>query len=494
MKSRKKTDVMRGFNIRVFSFFFGLLIAGLYLSAGAQIYEPEGLNMPGTWNTWTNPPTNNLALASSTQVTGGRVEKITDGAPRWQTILKVAATGGDLTAGTYTWLFTSGPLTNAFQNKWAAVTVIMDSLQLYTKEGATDNSVTLENGFYYTVNWEDIGYVNSRAIFMKTSQEPVEITGVTFPEPVASNSPETITMTLSGQVSSAEHIFTRYSVDNWVTSAAVPATVTGSTATAQIPGQPAGTTVSFYAFSSTKASVTADYDLYTIHYKINDTTNYSYTVVGTVPDISYASLDHPGSGSIQPSQPFEIFGNCGIPFITGYPTPAAGLEAWIGWNAQNTNPATWSNWAPASYFQPSSTYDQFKGNLGALITTQGRWYYAFRYKYYSGGYVYGGFGTTTNGFWNGTTSVSGVLDVSVGLGEMAFPGLKIYPNPASDLVNIELREPATIRLSNILGSTILIREISAGIQQINIASLKPGIYHLEISAGARMVHRSFVKQ
>jgi hypothetical protein len=35
----------------------------------AQIWEPEGINMPGAWNSWTNPPDNNLALASFTQVT-----------------------------------------------------------------------------------------------------------------------------------------------------------------------------------------------------------------------------------------------------------------------------------------------------------------------------------------------------------------------------------------------------------------------------------------
>ena len=79
-----------------------LLFLGLsfiYISVFAQIYAPEGLNMPGTWNGWTNPPTNNLAIASSTQVTGGRVTKITTGTARYQTIFSAAASGADFTGG-----------------------------------------------------------------------------------------------------------------------------------------------------------------------------------------------------------------------------------------------------------------------------------------------------------------------------------------------------------------------------------------------------------
>jgi hypothetical protein len=65
----------------------------------AQIYGPEGLNMSGNWNGWTNRPTNNLALASSTQVPGGRVSLNSVG--NYQTKFSVASSGADLTAGSY---------------------------------------------------------------------------------------------------------------------------------------------------------------------------------------------------------------------------------------------------------------------------------------------------------------------------------------------------------------------------------------------------------
>jgi len=57
--------------------------------------------MPGAWNSWTNPPANKLAFASSTQVSNGRIEKISTGTARWQTVFYAAASGGDVVGGTY---------------------------------------------------------------------------------------------------------------------------------------------------------------------------------------------------------------------------------------------------------------------------------------------------------------------------------------------------------------------------------------------------------
>ena len=245
--------------------------------AGAQIYEPEGLNMPGAWDAWTNPPAN-LALASYTQVTGGRVTKIAAGIPRWQTIFSVKATGGDLVGGTYEWLFTSGPSTNYYQNKWSAVTVIMDSLQAYTKEGATNNSITLENDKWYTMNWEDAGYADTRAIFMVTSAEPATIADVSVPASVTAGNPAPVTVTLGGPSSIEEHFFVRFSTDNWATSSMLEAVMTGTTGTVNLPGQPEGTVVSYYAFSSTRPVITADFDLYSIRLNSNSGANFSYTV------------------------------------------------------------------------------------------------------------------------------------------------------------------------------------------------------------------------
>lgn len=421
--------LLQSFNRKAFriSFFLVVLLIIRFNSgyeAQAQIYEPEGLNMPGAWNGWTNPPTNNLALASSTQVTGGRIIKIAVGTTRWQTSFSVAATGADLIGGTYDWLFTSGSSSNYFQNKWSNVTVAMNTLQTYTKEGANNNNITLVNNKWYTANWEDLGYQDSRAIFMETASEPVDITSVSG-VPAAANANTAVDISVSADAipSAGEIIYLRYTIDAWATSTAIPVTMTGANGTVQIPGQPAGTTVAFYIFTSTVSNITADFDLYSIKIENNAGVNYSYSVAPPPPAITWANLQFPASGAIETGVAFDVYGQALIPGITGQPTAAAGLQAWIGYSTSNTNPDTWTNWIPAAYNQAAGNNDEFKGNLGTAITTSGTYYYATRFQLNTDAYVYGGY---NGGFWDGTTNISGTLTVTDPI-----------PDPDFDWVNLQ---------------------------------------------------------
>lgn len=375
----------------------------------AQIFEPEGLNMPGVWNAWTNPPANNLAFASNTQVANGRVTKISVGTTRWQTIFSVAATGGDITPGSYDYLFTSGPAANAFQNKWAGVTVVMNTLQNYTVNSGANNNITLSDGKWYTMNWEDVGYANNRVIFMETSANPVLISNVSVPASVAPATAAIITVTTSFAKSAQEIVYLRYSTDSWATSTTIPVTMTGTTGTASIPGQSAATVVSYYAFTSTISGLTADYDLCTIKLNNNTGLNYSYTVTTPPPTITWANLQFPGIGNIVKGTTFDVFGQALIQGVTGQATAAPGLLGWVGYSLTNTDPSTWTNWIPATFNGPIGNNDEFKADLGTAITTSGVYYYATRFKLNSDPYVYGGF---YGGFWNGTTNISGVLTVT----------------------------------------------------------------------------------
>lgn len=257
-------------------------LAGLFLflpkDGYSQIWEPEGLNMPGLWNGWTNPPTNCLALASYTQVPGGKVTKITSGTTRWQTIIKVAATGGDVIGGSYPFLFTSGPSATPWQNTWKDVTVIMNTLQNYTYNGVGDDQITVVNGKWYTANWQDNGYAASKAIFMETSGNPVTINSVTqvpLPGSVNPGQSVTVTVTLSGAPSPEELFYVRYSNNGFTTSTLVPVTVAGSTGTAVIP--PSTGNISYYVFSTTVANPGTDYYMYAIRVNNNNGTNYSFS-------------------------------------------------------------------------------------------------------------------------------------------------------------------------------------------------------------------------
>ncbi|MFH1121734.1 MAG: DUF5018 domain-containing protein [Bacteroidota bacterium] len=257
-----------------------ILMAGNSLNTNAQIYAPEGLNMPGGWNGWTNPPTNNLALASYTQVAGGRVTKISTGITRWQTSFSVAETGGDLVGGSYEWLFTSGSSGNPWGNKWAAVNVSMNTLQSYTFNNGANNNITIVNGKWYTMNWKDSGYTGTQAIFMETSAQPVDLSSVSVPATVAANQPATITLTTSSAPAAEELFYLLYTTNNWVTSSITTFSMAGSSGTATIPGQSPGAVVKYYAFSSTVNSVIDNFDLYTIKLNNNSGSYFSYTVSG----------------------------------------------------------------------------------------------------------------------------------------------------------------------------------------------------------------------
>lgn len=397
---------MRGF----FTLVISLLIGNSLFS---QIWEPEGLNLPGQWNGWQNPPVNNLALASSTQVQGGRVVKINQGIVRWQTIFSVAASGADLVGGTHNWLFTSGPSASPWANKWAGVTVQMNTLQNYTFNNGPDNSVTLTNDKWYTVNWEDKGYMNSRAIFMETSAQPVQLMAVSVPSGIVAGQSATVDVVLSAAPSAGELIYLRYSSNAWASSSLVAVQTSGSMGTAIIPPQPEGSTVRYYVFSTTVANPTNDFDLYSIRVNNNNGLNYSYTVGGVPqPEITFANLQWPPQGIINPGNEFMVYGRVFAEGVTNLPGPGQGLQAELGISSQNSNPAGWTNWFPMTYNVDVDGQDEYQLNLSSVWNSTGTWYYATRYRIGSQSWVYGGYSPDGGGFWNGTSNVSGQLIIT----------------------------------------------------------------------------------
>jgi hypothetical protein len=115
-------------------------------------------------------------------------------------------------------------------------------------------------------------------------------------------------------------------------------------------------------------------------------------------------------GSIDLGGGYDVYAKAFIPNgITGAGGPTYGLQCWIGYNTGNTDPGTWTNWVVAPFSGQSYDNDEFKANLGAAISTAGTYYYASRFQFGNGTYIYGGF---NGGFWNGTTNISGTLTVA----------------------------------------------------------------------------------
>jgi len=267
----------------------------------SQLWPSEGVNMPGTWDgPWTNPPTIN-ALAGIQKV-GGKIHLDTSLLVwRYRTLIYVNSSGGDIAGGTYYWKFSSGPTTNYWQNSWGDVTVSMNVLQNYTIGTLNNNTITVSDGKYYTVNFKDNNYTNTDAIWMETSALPCSILTVTqspLPGSVTSADSVTVTITLNTSKSTEENIYVRYTTDNWFSSSLREVSCVGTTGTAKIPPQIGGTPVSYYVFSTTLSNPTSDFDMVTINHNNNNGLNYYYSVYAAQYTINASAGSH---GTITPS-------------------------------------------------------------------------------------------------------------------------------------------------------------------------------------------------
>lgn len=243
----------------------------------AQIYAPEGLNIPGQWNYWDNPPLQGSVFGGIQSQ--GQIELITFRTRRYTTTVHCSA-NGDFPEGTYDFLFTSGPLNNPFQNKWANIQVAPNVVQPAVYQGANDNRIIAQDNTFYTINFRDNGYANSEAAFLLTSQRPVEFTGIsTFPSQVNAGESVNISATLDAVPSNDQYFYLLYSINNFTSSNLVSLSVNGTTVSGSIPGQPEGSTVRFYLFSSSRSGFsTPDYDLLTLRFINNNGDYFSYSV------------------------------------------------------------------------------------------------------------------------------------------------------------------------------------------------------------------------
>jgi hypothetical protein len=89
---------------------------------------------------------------------------------------------------------------------------------------------------------------------------------------------------------------------------------------------------------------------------------------------------------------------------------APGILAWVGISpiASNTDPATWTNWIPATFNVEIGNDDEYQAVIGANLTP-GDYFYATRFTLNDGPFVYGGL---NNGFWNAATNPSGIITVN----------------------------------------------------------------------------------
>ncbi|MBO4232109.1 MAG: T9SS type A sorting domain-containing protein, partial [Bacteroidales bacterium] len=69
--------------------------------------------------------------------------------------------------------------------------------------------------------------------------------------------------------------------------------------------------------------------------------------------------------------------------------------------------------------------------------------------------------------------------------------LGLYPNPATEILNIQANDVKNIEIVNILGQTV----ITTNVQTINVANLTNGVYFVRVNFNSGTVStQKFVKE
>ena len=264
---------------------------------GQNISSVEGVNWVGQINGYSQPT--NLS-ADYRVLTYRKVSTTTsnptDGRGQWTNTVNVQSSGGNVTPLNMTggagagFLFTSGPSAGQYNNKWAfsgAGSGALDAVNGMAYQGSSDMGLNMSTAGYYTFVFKDAGYVATGYYVGYTASAPVTVAHTqTSQLAVMGDRSAQVSFTLGATPSAQEKFYVRYRTttnDFSSTSNVVQATVVGTTATATIPTQTAGTVVYYYVFSSTMslASITGgaagDIAYEALKFADNSGSNYSYT-------------------------------------------------------------------------------------------------------------------------------------------------------------------------------------------------------------------------
>ena len=129
--------------------------------------------------------------------------------------------------------------------------------------------------------------------------------------------------------------------------------------------------------------------------------------------VGFANLQSPGESTIEEGMSLEVFGQIFIDLITDQlEEPSDRVQAWVGVNNQDTNPAIWdeSSWVEADFNTVDGNNHEYAALIGDELA-EGTYYYATRFQLADDDFLFGGFSETGGGFWDGTGNVSGVLTV-----------------------------------------------------------------------------------
>jgi hypothetical protein len=89
------------------------------------------------------------------------------------------------------------------------------------------------------------------------------------------------------------------------------------------------------------------------------------------------------------------------------------------------------------------------------------------------------------------------IPVSLNLEKPATYKVVLYPNPASDILNIQvskLEAGATLRVFNLGGVEVLSQRLTQTLQTISVSKLQPGVYVVQITNGTQLTREKVIKE
>jgi hypothetical protein len=133
--------------------------------------------------------------------------------------------------------------------------------------------------YYHFTFYHVIDYVASKTVLQKLSAAPNTISDITEPVTVYQDESMSFTITLSGSKVSEESVYLCYTTDNWSTRSNELASGSSSNWSVTIPRQSIGTTVKFYAMTTTSETPWGDDEaLFTLDHKYSASNPFSYTI------------------------------------------------------------------------------------------------------------------------------------------------------------------------------------------------------------------------
>ncbi|MCF8261413.1 MAG: T9SS type A sorting domain-containing protein [Melioribacteraceae bacterium] len=249
-------------------------------------------------------------------------------------------------------------------NEWFNTSIDYNSEFTLTFEGASglNNTSTLNtnptSGRYYTLQIDGLAYSDRSAVFMETDNNPIDFAASSPISPASATvypgQAIEFTITLSGNKSTQEKAFVRYSNDSFASDDNVAevsfSTSTASTGTVSIPSiaNTAGTSITYYFYTTTvSATSSSNHDLITLAIENNSGSNYSYTVESassTDADGNWNTATNWAGDAIPPDgTPININNDITLDIATvstGAVTVASGKTLAIGSNTLNAGTNT----------------------------------------------------------------------------------------------------------------------------------------------------------